>query len=149
VDVNVGQWFQDARTGYPDGFALYPGPAHMDGEMALWYIRARATTSDLDRLRRSQEVLAAIGQKLLNLNALERVPDFYNAYRQAVVTDLSLADLIQLVPLLQAIHSDRLDRYVMTYDQVTAWTEPISGADFLLPIPDAIRAQLEQAVGIR
>jgi LCP family protein required for cell wall assembly len=149
VDVNVGEWFHDARPGYIDGFTLYPGPVHMNGEMALWYIRARATTSDLDRLRRSQEVLAAIGQKLFNLNALERVPDFYNSYRQAVVTDLSLEDLAQLVPLLQAIHSDRVDRYAMTYEQVSPWIEPGSGADFLLPIPDAIRQLLEQAVGIR
>jgi LCP family protein required for cell wall assembly len=148
VDVNVGQTFYDARSGYPDGFTVYPGLVHMDGEMALWYVRARLTTSDLDRLRRSQEVLAAIGQKLFNLDALDRVPEFYDAYRQAVVTDLSLDDLIQLVPLLQAVSADRVDRYVITFDQVDPWTDPDSGSQYLLPRPEAIRQLLVQAAGI-
>ncbi len=92
VDVQVSQTLVDSRDGYPDGFRLDPGTVHMDGDTALWYVRSRKTTSDLDRLRRSQEVIAAIGRKLFSLNGLGRVPEFYGAFRGAVVTDLTLAD---------------------------------------------------------
>jgi polyisoprenyl-teichoic acid--peptidoglycan teichoic acid transferase len=53
LDVQVGQNFSDARDGYPKGYTVHAGLVHMDSATALWYIRARETTSDLDRLRRA------------------------------------------------------------------------------------------------
>ena len=50
IDVQVGLTLSDARTGYPEGYTVDPGLVHMDSETALWYVRARKTTSDLDRL---------------------------------------------------------------------------------------------------
>ena len=148
IDVNVAKSLQDARTGYPDGYALNPGIVHMDGETALWYVRSRKSTSDFDRLRRAQEVILAISQKLFNLNALKYIPDAYSAYRSAVVTDLTLDDMLQLLPVLQAIDSSRVDRYEINTSQVTPWTDPNSGAAYLLPQADAIRQLLQQAVGV-
>lgn len=147
VDVNVGRRMHDARSGYPGGYIVNPGVVHMNGEMALWYLRARAASSDLDRLRRNQEVLVAIGQKLLSLDALGRVPDFYNAYRQAVVTDFSLSDLLQFPALLQATNPGQVDRYTLTLDHTAPWTEPGSGTWYLLPKTEAIQGVLHQAMG--
>jgi polyisoprenyl-teichoic acid--peptidoglycan teichoic acid transferase len=147
VDVNVGKTFQDARTGYPDGYTVYPGVVHMYGEMALWYIRARMTTSDLDRLRRAQEVLVAIGQKFFSRDAFAHIPDLYNSYRQASVTDLTLGDMFRLLPLVRASDPNRVDRYTFTSDQVQAWIEPTSQNYYLLPKQGAIRQLLEQALG--
>ncbi len=63
----VGQTYHDAREGYfPQGYTVKAGLVHMDGDTALWYSRSRReTTGDLDRLRRSQEVLVAIGRKII------------------------------------------------------------------------------------
>ena len=36
---------------------------HMDGQWALWYSRARYSTSDFDRNRRAQDVIQAIAKK--------------------------------------------------------------------------------------
>ncbi len=148
VDVNVAQSFHDARTGYPDGYTVNAGAVHMDGEMALWYARSRKSTSDFDRLRRGQEVIVAISQKLFSLNGLRYVPEAYAAYRNAVVTDLTLGDVLQLLPMVQAINPDRVDRFTIGIDQVTPWTDPNSGSYYLLPQADAIRELLEQAVGV-
>ncbi len=147
VDVNVGQGLSDARTGYPDGFTVNPGLVHMDGETALWYVRSRLTTTDFDRLRRAQEVLAAIGGKLLSLQGLAHVPDLYQAYRSFVTTDLSLEDLLDLLPLLEAVDSNRVDRYTIAPPSVAAWIDPDSGAYYLLPDTNAIRAILQLAIG--
>ncbi len=81
IDVQVGRTFTDARDGYPRGYTVQPGLVHMDGTTALWYIRARKTTSDLDRLRRAQEVILAMGHKLLSLDALTRIPQLYTDFR--------------------------------------------------------------------
>jgi polyisoprenyl-teichoic acid--peptidoglycan teichoic acid transferase len=146
IDVWVGASLSDARDGFPDGFTVDPGTVHMDGETALWYVRSRKTTSDLDRLRRSQEVLFSIGRKLLSLNGLARVPEFYKAYRNAVVTDLTLDDMLGLLPLLQVITQDKIQRYAISSDQIIPYVTS-QGADVLLPKPQAIRDLLVNALG--
>jgi LCP family protein required for cell wall assembly len=147
VDVLVGKSLSDTRTGYPDGFTVDPGYVHMNGEMALWYVRSRKSSSDFDRLRRAQEVIIAITQKLLSLNALSRIPELYAAYRSAVVTDLTLSDMLQLLPLLQAIDPGRVDNYTIDTNQVTPWIDPNSGSFYLLADPIALRQLLQQALG--
>jgi LCP family protein required for cell wall assembly len=147
VDVNVGVTLSDARTGYPDGYTIQAGINYMDGETALWYVRSRGTSDDFDRLRRAQEVLVAAGQKLLSLQGLAHIPELYQDYQETVFTDLDLDSLLTLAPLLQAVDSNRVDRYAIAPPLVTPWIEPDSGAYYLLPDPSAIRAMLLQAMG--
>ena len=147
IDVNVGQTLVAARPGYPEGYTVYPGIVHMNGEMALWYVRSRMSTSDIDRLRRAQEVLIAISKRLFNLNALTRIPELYQAYRSSVVTDLTLEDVLQLLPLLRIMDASRVQRYAITFEDTTTWTEPGTGRYFLLPNSAAIRQILLQAIG--
>lgn len=146
VDVNVGLTLSDARAGYPDGYTVYPGIVHMDGETALWYIRSRATSSDFDRLRRAQEVLVAIGEKLLTLQGLARIPELYQIYKSSVVTDLTLDNLLALLPLLQQVDTNRIDRYAIAPPFVTVWIHPDTGAYLLLPDVTSIQQILQQAL---
>lgn len=147
VDVSVGQAMHAARSGYSDGYSLEPGIVHMDGEMALWYLRARYETSDFDRLRRTQEVLFAIGQRLLSFDALNHIPEFYEAYKQSVATDLSLEDLLAFLPILKAVDIANIQRYTLTNDYFTPWIEPGTGSNYLLPNTGQIQLLLRQAVG--
>jgi LCP family protein required for cell wall assembly len=89
IDVQVGQTLTDWRDhhGY---YTVTAGNVHMDGETALLYSRSRYSTSDLARNRRQQEVLQAIFDKLLSLNAVSRAPELYQAYVQNVTTDFLL-----------------------------------------------------------
>jgi LCP family protein required for cell wall assembly len=148
IEVEAARALSDQRDGYPNPYTVGPGSVHMDGETALWYVRARYSTSDYDRLRRAQEVLIAIGRKLLSLDGLSRIPELYGLYRNTVETNLDLETLLQIAPLLQSLDLQRLERYEIGADQVTPWMEPGSGAQYLLPKPDAIQALLQQAVGL-
>jgi LCP family protein required for cell wall assembly len=148
VDVEVSQALSDSRSGFPAGFTVQPGVTHMDGETALWYVRARMTTSDFDRLRRAQELLVAIGQKLFSLQGLAHVPEFYQAYQSTVVTDLTLEVLLGLLPPLQAVDPARVERYAIAPPLVSAWISPDTGAYLLLPDMAAIHQVLKQAMGI-
>ncbi|MFH1523964.1 MAG: LCP family protein [Chloroflexota bacterium] len=148
VDVSVAQTLSDARTGYPNGFTVYSGSVHMNGEMALWYVRSRYSTSDFDRLRRAQEVMIAIGRKILSMDGLKNFSETYAAFRSAVITDLTLEDAPSLLPLLEALDPDRVSRYAITTDQATPWIDPNTGSYYLLPQQDAIREMLQQALGV-
>jgi polyisoprenyl-teichoic acid--peptidoglycan teichoic acid transferase len=146
INVDVAQTLHDTRTGYPDGFTVYPGVVYMNGETALWYVRSRYSTSDFDRLRRAQEVIFAISMKLYSLNALSSLPEFYEAYRNAVVTDIALGDLVKLLPLLQAADFNRVDRYQINTNQATPWIDPNTGSYYLVPQSQAINQLLRQAL---
>jgi LCP family protein required for cell wall assembly len=139
ITVNVGQYLSDSCD-LPQADAnkyctVYAGPNYMNGDMALWYARARYTTSDFDRTRRAQEVIFAMFEKLMSLDAISRVPDLYNLYLSSVETNLTLSDIIPLVPVSSQILSDpsRLRRYAIGTDHVSAYVLPDSGANVLIP----------------
>jgi len=148
VDVEVTKSMTDQRTGF-GYYTVDPGLVHMDGTMALWYVRARYASSDIDRLRRAEEVILAIAKRLLSFDALTRLPDFYELYRQSVVTDLTLADITALAPAaIQMSRDPQVNRQVIGYGQVYDWVEPFSGAQVLLPRPGAIEPLVRQTINI-
>jgi polyisoprenyl-teichoic acid--peptidoglycan teichoic acid transferase len=150
VTVNVGITFTDARDGYyPGGYTVYPGPVYMDAETALWYVRSRYSSSDIDRLRRAQEVLQAIGLKLFSLDGLNRVPELFDTYKANVVTNLNVETCLRFLPALNLLSDPTgVRRYVIGYDQAYDWVEPSSGAQVLLPVPEAIHEVLLQALNV-
>lgn len=148
IDVYVERSFTDVRSGYPDGYTVPAGVVHMDGETALWYVRSRYSTSDFDRLRRAQEVIIAIGRKLLTLQGLTRIPELYRMYKSSVVTNLTLNDLLMLAPRLQAINTDKIERYAITPPLVRNWQDPVDGRYLLLPDIPSIQQVLLRAFGL-
>lgn len=145
ITVNVGAYLSD-HCELPQGDAnkyctVYGGPTYMNGETALWYVRSRYTTSDFDRTRRAQEVIYAIFEKLMALDAISRVPDLYNLYISSVETNLTATDIIPLVPLASKILSDpsKLKRFAIGPEHVTPYVLPDSGANVLIPNYDLIQ----------
>jgi LCP family protein required for cell wall assembly len=121
---------------------------HMNGDFALWYVRSRHTTSDIDRERRSQEVLQAMFQKLFSLNALTRIPELYDIYRKNVETNIGLDDVVKMAPVAAglALDSSKIKRYSIGVGQVYDYTVPESGAMVLMPIEGAIQSMVRQAL---
>ncbi len=149
VDVYVAQGIQD-RCDLPQakrGICSYGvGTTRMDGKTALWYVRSRYTSSDLDRLRREQEVLKGVLVKLLSLNAVERAPELYVTYHNSVETDLKVEDILPLLPVAaQLSDSSRIQRFAVGIDQVTA-TRTDTGAAVLMPDLPAIQKMVHEAV---
>jgi len=151
INVEVGNYLSDQcslpqadSAGY---CTVYPGAIFMNGETALWYVRSRYSTSDLDRTRRAQEVMVAIFSRLMSLDAISRIPELFAAYSYAVETDLSIEDIIPLAPLASSLLSDlsKLRRYAIGIDQVTPYVLPDSGANVLLPNYEAIAELIRQS----
>lgn len=144
IDVETDYTITDHRDGYGQ-YTVYAGTTHMDGDTALWYVRSRKTSSDIDRARRQQEVLQAIFRRLLSLEAIENAPEIYNLYIENVTTDLSLTDITPLLPLaLKVNNPGNIRNFVINYSYVTSWTTP-GGAQVLLPNYEAIRGLIWQA----
>lgn len=149
IDVNAEAALTD-RCDLPQAVngdcTVLPGVTHMNGATALWYARSRHTSSDYDRLRRAQEVVQGVFDRMVSLDALGRLPEFYRLYTENLETNVSLTDIAPLAPagirLFQ--EPDRIHRYVITEEHATpSWS--YDGMWILLPNYDAIHAVLEEA----
>ena len=151
IYVNVGAYLTDACD-LPQGVGGYcsvsPGLTYMDGATALWYVRSRYSSSDLDRTRRAQEVMLGLFNRLMSFNAILRIPDLYRQYQNSVVTDLGVDDILPLVPVASQILNDTslLRRYAIGYGEVTPYVVPDTGAQVLLPNYELIHEIILQAV---
>lgn len=144
VNVNVAQQLTDQRDGY-GYYTVYPGVVHMDGATALWYVRARYTTSDFDRTRRQQEVMVAFIDRMINLDMIPKIPDLYTQYQNTVSTDLALEDIIPLIPMAPEFLQGNIGRYAIGREHVTSWVT-YSGSAVLLPNTAAIQSVLKAAL---
>lgn len=132
--------FPDSAYGY-DPLFIPAGQQHMDGTVALKYMRTRHSSSDFDRAARQQQVLIAIRNKLIRLDTwpelVKRAPELIAQAQNAIVTDMGVTDMIELVQQGRdmpdgALRTAVLDgRYVVDY--VTS-----EGAQVLLPLRDQI-----------
>ena len=124
-----------------------PAAAPMNGADALWYVRSRYSTSDFDRQRRAQEVIRAIFVRLMNLDIIPRLPDIFRIYSQNVETNLTLDQVLALIPVAQEVVKDpsQVARYALTPNEAIPYITA-EGAMVLWPNLPAIRAIVHEAI---
>ncbi len=151
INVYVGAYLRDkcdlAVRDWEGYCSVSPGATWMDGQTALWYVRSRYTTSDLDRTRREQEVMDAFFRRLMSLNAVARAPELYRLFINSVETDLKLDDLIPMVGIAPQLLSDdsRISRHLIGISYLTP-TVTDSGAQVLIPDRAAIWELIKKEV---
>jgi polyisoprenyl-teichoic acid--peptidoglycan teichoic acid transferase len=122
-----------------------PGLVHMDGDLALWYARSRQRSSDFDRGRRQQEVLRSLFTQALKSDTLSRIPELYNNFKETVVTDLGLGDILQLAVYAPKMTNADIRSYYIRPPYVSSWITD-SGAYVLLPNEEALQGLLTEAL---
>jgi hypothetical protein len=143
--VTAAKPLTNFRLGYGN-YTVPAGVTHMDGSTALWYTRARHTTSDFDRERRQQEVILAIAQRLLDRRAIANLPGFFNTFMKYFESELTLDLVAPYVELAGYVSPSSLRRArIISPEGCRGWTTP-EGGMVLLPKYDAIRAMLMQAL---
>lgn len=98
-------------------FTLWSGVHHMDGDLALWYVRSRRTSNDLDRNRRQQDVLRAVWRELRTDGFVENFPTLWEQFTQLVETDMSLADALTLLPIVADLSAADVEYFHMQLNQ--------------------------------
>lgn len=129
-------------------FTLPIGLHTLDADTALWYVRSRRTSSDLDRGRRQQDVLRAIWRQIKTDGLLNRLPDVWDTVTQHVRTDLTLANMAGYVPLALQIDADRIRpmRFVVGTEITQGLSPAPEHASILVPQRDAVAALVREFV---
>ena len=155
VEVAVSCPVSDWRLKSPDldpqeeenweEFELGPGVYWMDGDLALWYVRSRRSSSDFERGRRQQQILRALLNRGLDIDVLAQAPSLWEAYRDSVETDLTLRAILRLARLAPAIRDNGIQHLYLA-EAVRPWTTPGGGAVQLLAWEEAapVLAQVMQ-----
>lgn len=118
------------------------GRVQMDGGTALIYARIRHDSSDFNRMRRQQQVLFAVRDKLLRPETLPHLPALAQLLYSSVRTNLTLDDIALLGCLGPQVERSAIQTTVIGAEMVTPTTFP-DGAQVLLPKPDALRPVLQ------
>ena len=90
-------------------FTVPAGVSILDGEKALCYVRARATSSDFDRARRQQEVIGQVKQKALSIGVLSdfgKMQEMFNALAENANTDMELWEMQRFYDIYQKMGND-------------------------------------------
>ncbi len=97
-------------------FTLPAGKNHIDGEKALFFVRARYSTSDFDRARRQQKVLIALKDKLLSLGTLAdfgKVNNILNVLGEDVRTDMDVSEMKKFFELAGKMQNPEIKQKVL------------------------------------
>ena len=147
IDLNLPRPLHDSRYPLRDGSGTiaidFPaGRVHMDGAIALIYARIRHDSSDFNRMRRQQQVLFAIRDKLLSPETIPQLPALAQVLFAAVRTDLTLDDIALLGCLGPQINRETIQTWVVDPSMVNP-TKLSDGAQVLTPNMDAISPILQ------
>jgi len=145
IEVNVPCALSDTID--DQAFTIPAGNVQMDYVTAKRYVQSRYTTSDTSRNYRQQRVLWAMMKKGLGLNAPDRVPALYEQLRDSVATDMTLLEMVGLVPAMYQLdlqaHPERLRAQVLQSPIVYPWISS-TGAWLYMPDYDLLEKTLDE-----
>jgi polyisoprenyl-teichoic acid--peptidoglycan teichoic acid transferase len=119
VDVNnpkvINDPLYDWLDGSPQGFKLSAGPHHLNGRLALAYVRSRQGLGDNDytRAARQQEVLISLAKKMASPTELTQLPALLNAAANAIKTDLPADQVPTMVGLASSFDPANIYKAVL------------------------------------
>ena len=122
---------------------LYPGEQHMDGKTAVTYVRYRDSEGDIGRVKRQQAFMAACMDKVASPEIIPSIPKIAREIIDAVETDMSLRQLLELAGALNAaqkngLETDMVPGYPLYIDEISYW----------IPDVELLRISVADALGI-
>jgi LCP family protein required for cell wall assembly len=101
-------------------FSLPAGKDHLDGEKALFFVRARYASSDFERAKRQQQVLIALKDKLLslgNLGDFTKANSILNILGDDVRTDMDVSEMKKSFDLSRQMSNPKIKQKVFDTSQ--------------------------------
>jgi LCP family protein required for cell wall assembly len=122
----------DVEDEVPPKYKIEDGLQTLNGQQALFYARYRGTSGgDLDRIRRQQQLVAALRSQAFDWNTVKQLPAILRVANRNVQTDLGLTDGISLGRTLVK----RGPNSQMTAQQLQGTPETLENGDQVL-VPD-------------
>ncbi len=82
---------------------LEAGQHHLNGKQAENVVRTRITIGDFGRIRNQTVVIKAVAAKLISPGGIQTIPSIVQQVKSSVLTDLSPAEISQMVCLAEKI----------------------------------------------
>jgi LCP family protein required for cell wall assembly len=117
VDVNVKRSFSTESYVLEDGeyklktFTFHKGPMHLDGEAALPYVRMRKSDplGDFGRIKRQQEVVEQIVNKIASFESLAKLDQITGAVGNNLTYSVPPSDFLGLLRLYEQIPKENIE----------------------------------------
>jgi polyisoprenyl-teichoic acid--peptidoglycan teichoic acid transferase len=156
IDLTVDCVIQDWKLKSPEldkydanNYAIYRldiGLQHMNSDLALWYVRSRKTSSDLDRGRRQQDVLRAVWRKLRSSNMLATLPQTWDTLTRSVTTNMTLTDVLGMSPLALSLDTSDIQYYTFRQKHEVMNAVSPAGQDVLIMQREAVAELMQDVV---
>ena len=123
VEINV-----ERPVPVPGGAGLKTGPGVLNGREALAYVRFRSDAEgDFGRMRRQQQVLAAIGRRLVRPESLPRLPALLEQSARHVRTDMTPLQLARIGQTVRGLDLEHMPTVTLRGEVAT-----IDGISYVL-----------------
>ena len=122
------------------------GAYHLDGAVALEFVRERASSDDFSRMKRTQILLVSLAGKALQPQSWPRLPSFFTAILRAVDTNITIWQMPRLGFALVRAPLFGIDSQVIGREMVLPF-QTSAGAQVLAPNWDAINPLLLKMFG--
>ena len=133
IDVEVDCPLQDPYLQEAIGVdRIEAGKQHMDGDVALAYVRTRRQGGDFDRARRQQRLLMAVRNRAVSANLITRLPQLLPAALNTVETDMNPLEMASLARWLVNMDLAKLKGFVIDANMTSFATLPL-GDQVLIP----------------
>ncbi|HUN24551.1 MAG TPA: LCP family protein [Anaerolineales bacterium] len=109
-----------------------PGLQTLNGEQALQYARTRHGSSDFERAKRQQQVIAAFISRLYKPTTWFRLPAIWAAFQSAIQTNLSPLMLAKVAYATMRLGTENIERVVLEPPMVQGFITD-AGASVQLP----------------
>lgn len=97
IDVEKNMKYSDAEDGHEYDINLKKGMQHLDGKMALQYVRFRHDAlSDFARTERQRNFVQVVLKKMQSTSSLLKIPRILSSIDPYIQTNLSTTDMIKL-----------------------------------------------------
>ena len=132
------------REGEPWAYVkVDPGWNHLDGPQALAYARARKGSSDYARMARQRCMVKAVAAKSDPLTLLRSFPAIVDAIQGAVVTDIPLTFVPDLITATAGLDFDDIETVGFTHSY---WEPERDHKGHPIPDVDRIRSKVRRVV---
>ena len=129
---------------------LAAGPQGMNGEKALCYATYLSGNDEVDRMQRQQQLLRLIFLKFTRGGNLSKLQLIYASYKDWILTDLALDELLEYVPLaLKLADSERIKYFIIGWQAINIWQLPgNTEVQVFLPDQQAVSDIMKNAVDV-
>ena len=145
IDVEKRMYYEDP---WDDDGGLYidlqPGMQHMDGKTAITYVRYRDEEGDIGRIKRQQNFMKAVMDKLVSPTIITKLPAIVSAVSDSVETDMSVSEILSFLGTLQDAKDNGLKSEMLPGKPVY-----IEGISYWVPDISKTRQILANTLGIK